>query len=342
MAWLIGLATFLVGALIVGGLWATWRNEYTTAAGISAKRWRAPRSDSPASRNEPPADVDAGFYQVLRRYEVRAEDVAALIVDLAQRGFLRIEQVMKPDARGRGGEWALIRRKASKEQFATLRSFERGLLNRVFADNTTVRVNSLRRSFGPDYVAVQNEIYRYLVEQKFFRRNPLEAKISWRRAASGIALASLLAWVLLRSAVDYAGAIALGIFAPGVAAAVLSNYVGGRTARGSQAVAEGAAFRDFLRFGTPPLTEDQRADIFGRYLPYALVFGAADDWARQCEGVADGQIMADTLEWFTVPAWTINEVTEVTPSEFAAEVEAFYARCARVIGQSKAAPQRRK
>ena len=91
-----------------------------------------------------------------------------------------------------------------------------------------MRVNSLRRSFGPDYVAVQNEIYRYLVEQKFFRREPLEAKISWRRTSSGLALASLLVWALLRSAVEYAGAIALGIFALGFAAAVLSNYEIGR------------------------------------------------------------------------------------------------------------------
>lgn len=341
MAWLIGLATFLAGALILGGLWATGRNEYTTAAGIPAKRWRAPRSDSPP-RNESPADVDAGFYEVLRRYEVRAEDVAALIVDLAQRGCLRIEQVMKPDARGRGGEWALIRRKVSKEQSATLRSFERSLLNRVFADNTTVRVNSLRRTFGPDYVAVQNEIYRYLVEEKFFRRDPMEAKISWRRAASGLFLGSLLVWIMLRANVEYAGAVALGIFALGVAAAVLSNYVGGRTARGSKAVAEGAAFRDFLRLGTPPLTEAQRAGVFGRYLPYALVFGAAEDWARGCEGLADGRVMAGTGEWFTVPAWTINEVKEVAPREFAAEVEAFYARCAYAIGHSKAAPQRRR
>src|SRR5690625_279621 len=341
MAWVLGLATFTVGAAVLAWFWAQRRNEYFDADGNSVKRWKAPQLAADAARNTPPNGIDASFYQVLNRYEVRATDVAALIIDLARRGYLRIEQDAKPDARGRGGEWSLNRHRVAKEKAGELHTFERVLLRRLFAEKEAVRVNALRRSFGPNFVAVQNEIYQHVTERGLFRDEPLDVKVAWRRRSSGLIIAAAFAWVLLQPLMPYPGSIALGVLALGITAAVLSNFVGGRTAAGSAAALEGAEFARFLKFGTPPLTADQRPGVFARYLPYALVLGVEEEWAAACDELGDPAVMAGVLGWYRVPAWTIAERSEVCAADFTAAVRVFYAHTARVIGSSKAEPQRK-
>src|SRR5690625_4395434 len=163
MAWICALATFTVGALIVAWRWAGRRNEYLLPDGSTARRWRGPQGDGEAVRDQPPSKIDAGFYQVLNRYEVRPADVSVLIIDLARRGFLQIEQIAAPDARGRGGEWSLTRKRTTKEQRAGLKKFENVLLQRLFAGGESVRVNGVRGSFGPNLVAVLIDISRCVV-----------------------------------------------------------------------------------------------------------------------------------------------------------------------------------
>src|SRR5690625_2466401 len=140
----------------------------------------------------------------------------------------------------------------------------------------------------------------------------------------------------------YPGSVALGIFGLGIAAAILSNFAGARTAQGSVAAQEGVEFERFLTFGTPALTEGEHAGVFARYLPYALVQGVADDWARVCDGLDDPAVMADVLDWYRIPAWTIEQVSDVSTSDFTDAVGEFYRHTARIIGSSKAESQRRR
>src|SRR5690625_775540 len=337
MAWIYALATFTVGALIGAWRWAGRRNEYLLPDGSTARRWRAPNGNAEAVRDRPPSKIDAGFYEVLNRYEVRPSDVSVLIIDLARRGFLQIEQIAAPDARGRGGEWSLTRKRTTKEQRAGFKKVENVLLQRLFAGAESVRVNGLRRPVGPHFVAVQNEIYRYVVSRGLFRAEPLDIKVSWRRGASGLIVLSAFDWVLLRPLMDESGAIALAVLAVGIAAAVISNFVGARTAAGSAAAMEGAAFKRFLQFGTTPGAQPLDGGFFVDYLPYALVFGVAEQWAQNC---ADGGVGVVAADWLRIPAWTIAEKTEVPIADFSAEAANFHEHATRIIGSSKAQAQR--
>src|SRR5690625_453773 len=337
MAWICALATFTVGALIVAWRWAGRRNEYLLPDGSTARRWRGPQGDGEAVRDQPPSKIDAGFYQVLNRYEVRPADVSVLIIDLARRGFLQIEQIAAPDARGRGGEWSLSRTDTTKEQREQLKKFEHVLLQRLFSGEESVRVNALRRSFGPHFVAVQNEIYRYVVEAGLFRAEPLDIKVSWRRGASGLIVLSAFVWVLLRPITEFSGAIALAVLAVGIATAVISNFVGARTAAGSAAALEGGDFKRSLQFGTAG-AEPIDADVFVDYLPYAHVFGAAEQWAQNCVNSGAGPVAPGRLR---LPAWAIAQRAGTRGEELGAEVAGFHEHARRVVGSSKAEAQRR-
>lgn len=329
MAFVYGLVAFAVGAGIVVWRWVGRRNEYFDEAGAVVRRWRGPNFDALEPSDRVPS-YSPGLFGVLRRHEMKPEDVAVLILDLAQRGYLQIEQISVPDAKGRGGEWSLLRRPLSESRIKALTRYETVLISRMFGEGKTVRLGDLRRGFGPIFVAVQNALYADLVKRGAFHVEPLDVKVSWRRAASGIIIMSLFAAVLLQVAVPYPGSMALAIFAVGIAVAVLSNFVGVRTAKGSEMLLAGGRMGRFLQLGTPELIAQDDAR-FVEFMPWALATGTAEDWVRvygEERGVA-------VPEFYRVSKWTVDQVTEVEAGTLSGEMRGFYESAARMIQNSK-------
>ena len=79
---------------------------------------------------------------------------------------------------------------------------------------------------------------------------------------------------------------------PSSAAAVLvlagANRMPRRTAVGTGLVRRVAGFRRYIETAeTEPARFAERANLFYQYLPYAVVFGCTDRWARAFEGLGD-------------------------------------------------------
>src|SRR5690625_3862043 len=184
MAWVYGLVTFIVGGGIIFWRWSGRWSHFFDTDGKAVRRWRDPSVGDIEAVNQPPASLLPAAYGVMRRFEMRPEDFAVAIIDLARRGYLQIEQIASPNDRGRGGEWALTRKPLSETMIADLARFEKILISRVFSDDKSVRLSSLRRVLGPAFVDVQNALYEELVKSDLFREEPLDIKVSWRRGAS--------------------------------------------------------------------------------------------------------------------------------------------------------------
>jgi len=88
----------------------------------------------------------------------------------------------------------------------------------------------------------------------------------------------------------------------GLALVVVSSRMPARTAKGSAALARVLGFRQYLRTAeAEQLRFEERADIFSRYLPYAVVFGETDRWARAFSSLAADPRSAAALGWYVGP-----------------------------------------
>ena len=72
-----------------------------------------------------------------------------------------------------------------------------------------------------------------------------------------------------------------------------------RTATGSEALRRVLGFRLYVATAETRMQEfNEQQNIFARYLPYAIVFGCVDKWARAFRGIED-QAASSTVSWYS-------------------------------------------
>src|SRR5207302_4961554 len=113
--------------------------------------------------------------------------VTATIVDLAVRGYLRIEEVPKEGWRGKA-DWNLVQQKQTDDR---LQAYERTLLDGIFESGgrPQVKLSELRNTFASKLHEVEGQLYDDAMEQGWFVRRPDKVRRFW--AAMGI-LASIV------------------------------------------------------------------------------------------------------------------------------------------------------
>lgn len=250
---------------------------------------------------EPPKGMVPGEVGTLVDEQADPVDVTATLVDLAVRGWLRIEEVPRSDPNKKAKDWTLVQ---LKNRDGTLLPFEDTLLTEIFSGRTTVKLSDLRTTFAASMAKVQDGLYDDVTSKGWFRANPKSVRSTWKVA--GIALvvvAGILGFLAFNALSDVRGSllipIAIGII--GLSVLAMSKAAPARTADGTAALAESLGFRRYLATAEAnQLKFEEGEDIFSRYLPYAIIFGLADRWARVfSELAAQGRTMSQ-------PTWYVG------------------------------------
>ena len=134
----------------------------------------------------PPDDLRPGQVGTLVDEAANPIDVTATIVDLAVRGYLRIEEIPKEGLFGKP-DWKLVRLKSGED----LLSYERLLLTGLFEDavdagdaTSSIRVSQLKTKFVARLHRVQNALYDDAVQRGWFSQRPDKVRTTWPAAAS--------------------------------------------------------------------------------------------------------------------------------------------------------------
>jgi uncharacterized membrane protein len=104
----------------------------------------------------------------------------------------------------------------------------------------------------------------------------------------------------------FSGGVALGIGL--VVTGGIVFFVGGRmaakTAEGSAVLAQSLGFKEYLVTAEAgQIAFEEASNVFSRYLPYAVVFGVADRWAKTFADVARAAEAAN--QPLIMPTWYI-------------------------------------
>ena len=135
----------------------------------------------------PPDGIRPGQIGTLIDERANTIDVSATIVDLAVRGFLRIEEIPKQGLFGKP-DWRLTRSDADD---ASLLPYERMLLQGLFRDGTDTTLSALRTTFAERLSKVEDSLYADARDQGWFAIRPDKVRTRWRLLGFGFTVLAI-------------------------------------------------------------------------------------------------------------------------------------------------------
>lgn len=272
--WLLGLPFLTLG--LMGRLWY--------------RIGRDPERRPIVPQYEPPRGLCPAEVGTLIDNRPDMRDITASIVDLAVRGYLRIEEEAPTGLSRlvrRGLEYRLVRL-PDPVGAGDLRTHERLLLAGLFEERLSVPMAELEQRFYTHIPEIRNSLLKRLKELHIYRHLP-EQVVGWWVAA-GIGVMLLVGALGLALSSRFLASPLTAILAAVLSAVPVFAFglvMPARTEEGTRILEEILGFREFLsrveedrfrRMITSPA-------MFEAYLPYAMALGVEQRWARAFEGV---------------------------------------------------------
>ena len=303
-----GLTATLLGLGVAGALLASRRlGRDETYVGLTpglapsageGTVGRAAKSEV-AVQFTPPRGVTPGEVGTLIDASADNDDVTATLVDLAVRGHLTItEETDDGDTLWR------FSRQSSRDGVTAP---EAHLLGQLFREGSEVTSHDLcDDSYAPMVTGTQEALYaRVTDELRWFPERPMAGRIRAVLVGATIVVVGIAAGIALAVTLGL-GLVGFAIVAVGVLVIVMGamNMFGRRTAAGSAVLAQARGFELYLTTAeADQIKFEESVDVFSRYLPYAIVFGVADRWARIFQQLAaEGRYQPDT-SWYIGPGF---------------------------------------
>jgi hypothetical protein len=239
---------------------------------------------------EPPQGLTPAEAGTLLTDRVEPRDITATLLDLAVRGYVKIEE-----DNSEGHPDYIIRLMKPRDQWRGLTNYEIDMLFNTFYGGQWTKLSSLKLRFVVAVPSMRTGILNALIDKGMYRVDPVSAQV-YRMVLAILVGLLLLAvpftgWIKLYDA----GPLAVAL----VAASVLIVYVMGRnlTAKslvGMRACAAVEGFREFMERVDADRLKRASPKQVERCLPYAMALGVEHNWAEHFAGI--------TEEW---PEWLV-------------------------------------
>ena len=265
-------------------LWFMWR--------LWANRGRDPERLAISPQYEPPDGLTPAEAGTLLDNRPDMKDLTAAIVDLAVRGFLRIEEIEPKGFLGKLGgktDYRLVPVR-SRQEWAELRPHEVSLLSGMFGHGqgipAPVDMSELAHEFYRNLGTIRSGIFKELMKRGYYDHRPDKVMGAYVGAAFVVGILGLVGGLFLAEAWALSQ-LTVVIAAVGTALPILifGLVMPARTVKGARALERVLGFEEFLervesdrykRMITSP-------QMFERFLPYAMAFGVERKWAAAFE-----------------------------------------------------------
>lgn len=310
---------------------------FTWLFGIWRRHGRDPEARTISVQYEPPPDLSPAEIGTLVDHRAQIHDINATLVDLAVRGYLRIEEREEKRLLGLMSKteyWFHERKPPGTWQ--ELRPHERLYITALFAkpeptslepDMASVKLSSLTNEFYKSLEGIRNGIYDRLVRLKYYRRRPDKVRAAWLIGAAVIGGAGAMGASLLTRSFAVAGPEPLigGILASAALMAIFGWFMPAWTESGARAREHALGFREFLqRVERDRLDRTiTSTDLFERFLPFAMAFRCEERWAKKFE---------DLL--VTPPDWYSGSSGHFSSSSFTRSLSSMSSQAASTLSSS--------
>ncbi len=249
---------------------------------------------------EPPDQLSPAEVGTLIDERVDVRDISAVIIDLARRGYLKIEEIKSNSWLSSSVDYRFVQLKRPDD----LKPFERKLQKKLFEGKNTVLMSELATQFYPVIEEVKSDLYRGLSKAGYFDGNPQNV----RGASLGLGLLGLIVVLGLAVAIQYAligrvfpvPVIIAGVLSA-IAVIVTSRFMPRKTRKGRIAWEQISGLEEYIRRAeVEDIQAQDKRGVFERLLPYAIIFGLSKRWAG-----AFKDLYTQPPDWY-VPADATN------------------------------------
>jgi uncharacterized membrane protein YgcG len=265
---------------VFGVMWYLW---YT--------RGRDPRLRPITVVYEPPDKLTPAELGTLVDNSPDLRDITATLVDLAVRGFLRIEERQESQLLGLWSRSAFyLHRLKPASEWTGLKLHELAVLKGIFTDEsaTTVALSDLENRFYTRLDGIKSDLFEQLLSYGYYARRPDQVKKVYVTIGIVVAIASIFSTVWLGE--QYGIALQTGFFAGALSGWIIVGFgwfMPARTMRGTRALEKILGFEEFLtrvesdRFQRVVKTPQ----MFEKFLPFAMALGVEQNWVRAFDGI---------------------------------------------------------
>jgi uncharacterized membrane protein YgcG len=233
---------------------------------------------------EPPEGMLPAVGGALSTERALPRDVVATLVDLAVRGYIRIEEI-EPDF----GKSDFIVHRLKGISDGALTSVEIYVLTRLFGPDwslATRRLSEVKRDYDNVFPPIRDQLYRMMVRDGLFASSPERVRALWLIA--GIAVAGAAPFIAV-SGGHWLGAaplsLGIGLGASGLIVLAFSPLMPRKTRRGAQALARVRGFREFLERTSKDELSRLPPDTMHKWLAWAIALGVSERWIHSFEGL---------------------------------------------------------
>lgn len=252
----------------------------------------------------PPKQARPGELGTLTDETADTEDITATIVDLAVRGFLRIEEIPSTEL----SEKEQKTEHDAPERYRLVKlpppgdlvDYERAIYDPLFADGdspTMAELGTESRLLEAGVEGKKGLHKRVATDLHWFRIDPSRARAVWLTVGVLVTVAGIALTLALGFAAGL-GVVGIAVFLVGLATVFTTSVAASRTPDGVAMLQQALGFKLYLSTAeAEQLRFEEGEDIFSRYLPYAIAWGCADRWAKVFQDLADQGVQLAQPTW---------------------------------------------
>ncbi|HET6178012.1 MAG TPA: DUF2207 domain-containing protein [Candidatus Sulfotelmatobacter sp.] len=253
---------------------------------------------SVAPMYEPPAGISPAEAGTLLDDSIHPRDITSTMVDLAVRGYIKIEETAEKGLVFTSKDYVFhLLKPMAQWNDAGLAPHERVMLENVFQGGTETRLSSLKNRFYTAVPIIRQDIMAALKNKGIYLLDP--------ESANGYSVAAAFAILISFGIFQYFGWANFLNSIPLVIASILisagifwlfARVMTTKTIKGGRVRVAVLGFQEFMNRVDGERLKRMPPTTFEKYLPYAMALGVEHHWAQAFAG-----IIKDPPQWYVGP-----------------------------------------
>jgi hypothetical protein len=268
---------------------------------------------SVAPQYEPPKGICPAEAGTLIDDTVHPRDITSTIVDLAVRGYIKIEEKVETVLVFHHKDYVFHLLKPEEQWGPELTPHERVMLQNLFLGGTETQLSSLKNRFYTVIPVVREDIMSSLKKKGVYLLDPDTA--NGYSIGAGIAIALLAVAVQVLGWMDLFNSVPLTIGSALISAVIwwlFARKMTAKTLSGARTRIAVLGFEEFMNRVDADRIKRMPPDTFEKFLPYAMALGVEHHWAQAFDG-----IVKDPPSWYVSP----NGYTGFNPLFFSSSMQ---------------------
>lgn len=234
---------------------------------------------------EPPDNLTPTEVGTIVDESVDTHDISTVIIDYAVQGYLKIKEIKsKKMLFFDGTDYEIILLKDYKTKQG-IKSHEVEILDGVFEGKEKVLISDLALKFYKHLNDIKKKLYKNLVEEGYFVHNPESVRKKYFGIGVFIVMAAFFSAGLLVSI--FGVTFIFSIIMSGILFMIFSKFMPRKTLKGADAYIKIKGLEEYIRTAEKDRIKfyEDKNIFFEKLLPYAMVLGLSEKWAKAFEGI---------------------------------------------------------